>query len=175
MMPHAQNAGFEVSKSGTLGRVVLKDMRDVEFWPDYIGYGSRDQRLSSVDKNYLRYQMLAHPWHYDVDERSASDFLPAAVFNYSFQMLRNHVFRGLQSNLGTLASTKIGDMETFESLLTAGIVDTCNGNSVGDVSRVDLSTRSARLPSRLGLRQSWRLMRNEWVKRVRTQGTYKQV
>ena len=99
-VPHAQNC--LVALGADLGdvRVAYKDLRDVEHWSHYASASSLSARLCTVEKNYLAYQMTAHPIYYDTQIRPRGITTPCmlaeAVFNYSFAMLLNHVVRGFE-------------------------------------------------------------------------------
>lgn len=96
-MPHAQNAFLLLDRSGAPIGAALKDLRDMEHWPQYRDITHSSIRFQGICRAYLRYEMTVHPLYFDVAPLSRLS-LTEALFNFSFFMLRNHVLRGLEAS-----------------------------------------------------------------------------
>ena len=144
LMPHAQNALFELRAGNAIGRIVLKDMRDAESWDAYRRWTGNHTRLVQVDRHYVRYEMTVHPLHYDAqrwpDRESAT---AAGLFSYSFEMLRNYVLRGFE-----LALTAFDPAQGRRA--SAGFADAVaelagvSGGPAGDALRIRSAARVLR-------------------------------
>jgi hypothetical protein len=159
-MPHAQNAFIELDASNRLGRLVVKDMRDVDFWPSYREYTCRSTRLLGIDRHYLNYEMAVHPFYFDVRwSRDPAVNLAAGVFNYSFQMLRNYIFRGFQLALLAL------DRRQAE-IAVAGFADSLDelAHDGGHVPLADMPAASEAGDWIAGrFHHAWRRLRGQWL------------
>ena len=159
LMPHAQNALFELFPNGRLGRVVVKDMRDMDLWSRYRDRSSRATRLAGAGEAYLRYEMDVHPFYYDnVSLPGRTRQLAANVFNYGFRMLRSYVLRGLELKIATYGA---GSVEAVRRGFIDAVLRAADGAAARDTERVPPRGRSG--PTML---QAMRLLRARYVAAV---------
>ena len=167
LVPHAQNASFELLENNSVGRIVLRDMRDVELWRNYAHQSSLHQRLSSIDAAYLRYQMCAHPVHYDIAGRpdlsrsSKTGWLAASVFAYSFQMLRKHVLRQFEVAVRAIEPSGV---QYYRDALARRFEELADGDGASNSS--GLSGGARQRSSSVRMRAAWRRMCDMWIRRA---------
>jgi len=132
-MPHAQNAYILLDGSGWPERIQLKDLRDMEAWSMYRALAQHSVRLQGICAAYLRYEMTVHPIYFDVVPwRRLS--LEEALFNFSFQMLRNHVLRGLEASIAN--STEAA---RYRSLISGALAALVAGIRPADLPQAALT------------------------------------
>ena len=128
MMPHGQNLMCEILPGGAIGRIIVKDFRDVEHLPRYFSTTHRSVFLSGIDQSYLRYEMAVHPFYYDVSWRIEPRYrLAASLFNYSYQMLRSYVLRPLATQVAyasrAAGNAVLGAQAAILSAMADGVDD----------------------------------------------------
>lgn len=127
IMPHAQNAYVLLDASGAPRRLMIKDLRDIDHVSSYAALSQHSIRLQGVCRAYLAYEMRVHPVYFDVAPWRRAP-LEEAIFNFSFQMLRNHVLRGLEASLPTPE-----DAARYRSGITATIAALAAGADPADL------------------------------------------
>lgn len=150
LMPHAQNASLAIDKTSRPVGIVLKDLRDADLVSRYRRHTHRSVRLHPVSASYLNYEMCVHPSYHDASSKQMS--LEEKVFSFTFQMLRNHVVRGLLDSIRDRAAARL-----VERRFVSMVIALAEGWSASELSDLPLAQN-------VGTTQASRALRTRFAK-----------